>query len=163
MKKIAYCFSYCVCVCACRRSQFFGTLVPRCFGIVSVADPWKHTSPQCVTVPNSPVSEMTYTVSSGTLNPSISYRAEFGRSSSDNKVSVGVPKIADTGPLPLYRGHVWPWRNTLQHLCYHREFGHSRSNGWRVINHPGKFDPFHPAFQDSSRSLETVWIDWPPA
>jgi len=48
-------------------------------------------------------------------------------------------------------------RNTaVPDMCYHAEFGRSRSNGWCVITEiiPKKIDPSRPIFQGHSRSLE---------
>ena len=45
-------------------------------------------------------------------------------------------------------------KHAPSHMCYHAEFGRSRSNGAKVIKEytPLKFDPSHPAFQGHSRS-----------
>ena len=43
-------------------------------------------------------------------------------------------KFGSTGvPVSWDRGHDWPSKNTpLPQMCYHAEFGHSRSNGFMV-------------------------------
>ena len=69
----------------------------------------------------------------------------------------GPKKFGDAGPhrLRMRGGVFYPLRHALPHMCYHAEFGCSRSIIiTEIIRKRLTFDPSRPALQGHSRSLD---------